>query len=102
MDDDTILSETDINSYLVKDFLPFVLSMYTTTVKAHTSFEEFFRLLVKAIIKLGLKKDKVYEFLLYVQFTACIRTIFFFINFNVQIVGQLIFYCWTQNTISTW
>ena len=63
VDDDTILSETDVDNYLVTNFLPFVLSMYTNTMKAHTSFEEFFRLLVKAIIKLGLKKDKVYKLL---------------------------------------
>ena len=33
--------------------------MYTGTVKAHTSFAEFFNLLVQAIKKLELKKDKV-------------------------------------------
>ena len=33
--------------------------MYSGTVKAHTSFAEFFKLLVQAIKKLELKKDKV-------------------------------------------
>ena len=59
---DTILSETDVDNYLVTNFLPFVWSMYSNNMKAHTS-QEFFRLLVKAIIKLGLKKDKVWKLL---------------------------------------
>ena len=59
MNDDTVLSKDDVDKYLETNFLSFVLSMYSGNAKAHTSFGEFFKLLVQAISKLGLKKDKV-------------------------------------------
>ena len=66
VDDDTILSTTNVDTYLEAIFLPFVMSMYTGSTKAHTSFNDFFKLLVQAIAKLGLKKDKVRQFIGYI------------------------------------
>ncbi|CAB4010513.1 Hypothetical predicted protein [Paramuricea clavata] len=61
VDDDTILSMTDVNSYLKANFLPFIISMYTGATKPLTSFNDFFKLLVQAIAKSELKKDKMVQ-----------------------------------------
>jgi hypothetical protein len=52
VDDDTILSTTNVDTYL--------------EAIHHTSFNDFFKLLVQAIAKLGLKKDKVHQFIGYI------------------------------------
>ena len=59
VDDDNVLNDSEVNNYLTSNFLPFVLSMYAGTAKVHTSFEDFFALLVQAIVKLELKKESV-------------------------------------------
>ncbi|CAB4011282.1 Hypothetical predicted protein [Paramuricea clavata] len=59
VDDSSIVSTMEVDNYLNTDFLPFIRSMYAESAKALTSFEEFFNLLLQAIIKCGYKKDKL-------------------------------------------
>ena len=59
VDDEACLSSEAFDDYLVAKFVPYVTSLYDSTVKAHTSFEEVFKLLLEAIIKLELRKEQV-------------------------------------------
>jgi hypothetical protein len=84
VDDSSIVSTTEVDNYLNSDFLPFVWSMYVGIAKALTSFEEFFNLLLQAIIKCGYKKDKVRTILIHFGNVEIKMRKYCFVTFRTQ------------------
>jgi hypothetical protein len=49
VDNEAVLSVQSFDSYLESQFLPYIKSLYATTVKVHTNLEDVFKLMVEAI-----------------------------------------------------